>query len=157
MSTTPAEEFRSRFSSFFANLAAAFFIWLVGLLVFVPLSWTVSSPYPLGMLVSAAFLAAVVFFVSRSVLDGKGAIDGYEDLRKRSQERSAASRSAFQSYGYLALIALVAILVVPFLWGISAALGGIILVAIVFCAIVVAFPLVEIFVNRTLARNYLPS
>jgi hypothetical protein len=155
MSTSRVEEFRSQFSSFFASLAAAFFIWLVGLVVFVPLSSTVSSPIPLSLLVSFAFLVAVVFFVSKSIRDGKGAIDRFEEIRGMTRTiNGRIGFSRFRTYGYLSLILVVAILVVPLMWIISASLGGIMLVAVVFAAIVVAYPLIEAFIERTIVKNY---
>jgi hypothetical protein len=153
LSTQLVDEFRSQFSSFFANLAAAFFIWLVAILVFIPLSWTVTSPISLSLLVSLAFLGAVLFFGFRSVLNGKKAIDRYDDLRRVRLSAQGPQRSQFKSLGYLSLLAIVAILVVPLLWTINAALGGIGLVGILFVATIVAFPLVEIMIDRAVAMN----
>ena len=140
-----------RFSSFFSNLLAAFFIWLVGIVVFVPLSWSVSSPVPLELLVSVAFLILVGIFVSRSVREGKVAIDAYDDIR--SPVRDAKSRSMFKNCGYLSLIAIAGMLVVPLMWIISGALGGIALVVVVFAAILVGFPLIETVVDRAVAKT----
>jgi len=161
MATTVAEEFRSRSSSFFANLVVAFFIWLVGIAVFVPLSSTVSSPVSLSLLVSGAFLILVLFFLGRSVFDGKIAIDRLDEMRKAAVVKTATGGNSgkirqvyFKNYAYLVLILIIAILIVPLVWIINGALGGIALAAIVLAALLTGFPLIEAMLERVIPRSY---
>ncbi|MCL4436094.1 MAG: hypothetical protein M1503_00215 [Thaumarchaeota archaeon] len=144
-------KFRSSFPSFILNLLMTFLVWLYGLAVFIPMTSLIQSTQSLTPIISFTFLAAMIYFLAKALVDGKRAVDSYVQI---ASSRSRSRLTLVKNGGYGGLVLLAGIAVIPLSWWIHPVFGGITLVGIVIIGMFFAIPLMQRAVERLAARPY---
>ncbi|MDY6865578.1 MAG: hypothetical protein SVY15_06385 [Halobacteriota archaeon] len=139
------------------NLGLAFLIWLFGVLVFLPLSRSLTDPTLMGLIgldkiVSAIMLVVLIVILLRILKEVKDVTDafaGYATLwlsgEEASEERIHKYRTAFRGIGYIIVAIIAYLFFLPFIAGIFRALAGLILIVLVLVVIAILFTVGDAF------------
>lgn len=139
------------------NLGIAFLIWLFGVLVFLPLSRSLTDPTLMGLVgldkvVSAIMLVVLVVILLRILKEVKDVTDafaGYATLwfssEEASEERVRKYRTAFRGMGYIIVAVIAYLFFLPFIAGIFRALAGLILIILVLVVVAMLFTVGDAF------------
>ena len=145
------------FPKIIVNLAVAFVIWLLAVLVFQPLGDFLGNPFIFGLIGMKAIISGVVI-IARIIILLKifknilMLTDGISDMvavkfmkDDLNEEKLQHYRSGFRGLGYVLLAIIAYMFFLPLLAGIFAALAGIVLVLLIIWAIFVIIRVGNIF------------
>nr|WP_232500693.1 hypothetical protein [Methanococcus maripaludis] len=145
------------FPKIIVNLAVAFIIWLLAVLVFQPLGDFLGNPFIFGLIgmkaiISGVVIIALVIILLKILKNILMLTDGISDMvavkfmkDDLNEEKLQHYRSGFRGLGYVLLAIIAYMFFLPLLAGIFAALAGIVLVLLIIWAIFVVIRVGNIF------------
>lgn len=145
------------FPKIIVNLAVAFIIWLLAVLVFQPLGDFLGNPFIFGLIgmkaiISGVVIIALIIILLKILKNILMLTDGISDMvavkfmkDDLNEEKLKHYRSGFRGLGYVLLAIIAYMFFLPLLAGIFAALAGIVLVLLIIWAIFVVIRVGNIF------------
>jgi len=145
------------FPKIIVNLAVAFIIWLLAVLVFQPLGDFLGNPFIFGLvgmkaIISGVVIIALVILLLKILKNILMLTDGISDMvavkfmkDDLTDEKLQHYRSGFRGLGYVLLAIIAYMFFLPLIAGIFAALAGIVLLLLIIWAIFVIIRVGNIF------------
>jgi len=145
------------FPKIIVNLAVAFVIWLLAVLVFQPLGDFLGNPFIFGLvgmkaIISGVVIIALVILLLKILKNILMLTDGISDMvavkfmkDDLTDEKLQHYRSGFRGLGYVLLAIIAYMFFLPLIAGIFAALAGIVLLLLIIWAIFVIIRVGNIF------------
>ncbi|MCP8304217.1 MAG: hypothetical protein H3Z50_01905 [archaeon] len=148
------KEFSLSFPSFILNIFMAYLLWLFAVSIFIPLSIEISGGDGLTPLISFIFLVAILTFIVKAAYDGKSAVDSLAILasEKKPNHERKQRYIVVRNGGYMVLIVILSIVMIPLLMAIHPVFAGIALVSALILFFVLLLPLMPMIIDRIVAR-----